>query len=363
MSFDSSDRESVKLIAFHLPQFHTFPENDEWWGKGFTEWTNTKKAQKLFPMHNQPREPYENNYYDLSRIENMLWQMELAREYGIYGFCYYHYWFHGRLLLHKPLELIRDYKGEKLPYCLCWANEPWTRAWENNTEVLVAQEYGGKASWEKHFEYLLRYFKDPAYIQLDHKPVLVLYRSNNIPDCDEMIAYWDKRCQESGFAGIYLIEEMNSFQDKACCRNSSAVLEFEPLYTMKYARTFPEKLIDKMESLLFCAAVKSKNQIYSYDRLWNRILKRNHNDTKHRLPGAFVDWDNTARKGSRGRIVMGATPLKFQRYLAAQREIGERLGSEFIFLNAWNEWGEGTYLEPDQVNGFQYLEAVKSVFQ
>lgn len=179
--------EKVKLIAFHLPQYHTFPENDQWWGKGFTEWTNTRKAVPLYKGHYQPRTPLNKNYYQLDRLDDILWQMDLAKKYNVYGFCYYHYWFNGKLLLNKPLELLRDYNGDKLPYFFCWANEPWTRAWEGNTKkVLMPQEYGNQPEWEEHFQYLLTFFRDSAYMKKENMPLLVLYRTNNIPNCDEM---------------------------------------------------------------------------------------------------------------------------------------------------------------------------------
>jgi lipopolysaccharide biosynthesis protein len=360
------NNKDVKLVAFHLPQFHTFLENDEWWGKGFTEWTNTRKAQRLYDDHYQPREPYEDNYYDLSNLDAMVWQMNLAKEYGVYGFCYYHYWFNGKLLLHKPLELIRDYNGEKLPYCLCWANEPWTRAWEGNTKkVLMPQEYGNEKEWEEHFQYLLTFFNDSVYMKVDNKPILVLYRTNNIPRCNDMVNYWNARCIEAGFSGIYVIEEINSFQTKPVCESSPAFLEFEPLYTMESGRTFADKVLDKLQSIVFNRKNSTNNQIYAYDRLWNRILKRNHNKLSEKTCylGAFVDWDNTARKGKNGKIVLGTTPKKFGTFLSKQKSNAAAIGSEFIFLNAWNEWGEGTYLEPDKKYGYSYLEEVKKCFQ
>ena len=145
--------EEEKILAFYLPQFHCFKENDEWWGKGFTEWTNVKKAEKLFDNHNQPRVPYEDNYYNLLEVGVLEKQMQLAQEYGVYGFCYYHYWFNGKLLMEKPLERMMKLK-KKLPYCFCWANEPWTRAWDGKTgEVIMPQVYGAETEWEEHFLY------------------------------------------------------------------------------------------------------------------------------------------------------------------------------------------------------------------
>lgn len=359
-------KTDVKLIAFHLPQFHTFPENDEWWGKGFTEWYNTRKAVPLYKKHYQPRIPLKENYYQLDNIETILWQMDLARKYGVYGFCYYHYWFNGKLLLNKPLEILRDYEGKKLPYFFCWANEPWTRTWEGNEKkVLMPQKYGGEKEWEKHFQYLMTFFKDVAYMKQKNMPMIVLYRTNNIPQQEKMIAYWDMRCKESGFDGIYVIEEINSFQDKPVCDLSKGFLEFEPLYTMTIGRNFLDKVYDKVRSMCFDFLTGNKNQCYSYDRLWKKILKRKHMkfSRKQCFLGGFVDWDNTARKGTNGRIVMGSNPEKFARYLARQKFIAEKMNCEFVFLNAWNEWGEGTYLEPDEKYEYAYLESVRKIFR
>ena len=360
------DKESkVQLIAFHLPQFHTFPENDEWWGKGFTEWTNTKKAVKLFPGHNQPREPLNDHYYDLTELKEMLWQMQLAEEYGLSGFCYYHYWFNGKLLLHKPLEMIRDYDGHKLPYCLCWANEPWTRVWEGKgATVLMPQEYGGEKEWEEHFQYLLTFFRDPAYICIDGAPVLVIYRINSIPNAEDMVAYLKRRTKEEGFSGLYLVEEVNCYQSSSCAEGSDALLQFEPLYSMTDGRSLTDKIRYKLLSMRFNKKYSSSNQIYDYDVLWKRVLKPRLKcpASKELFLGAFVDWDNTARKGKKGCIVMGCNPEKFGHYLAEQRKKAEENGNRYIFINAWNEWGEGTYLEPDKKRGYRYLEEIKKLF-
>lgn len=362
MSNDYNEK-NIKLIAFHLPQFHVCEENNKWWGEKFTEWTNTKKATKLFRKHNQPREPRENEYYDLSNLETNLQQMRLAKKYGIYGFCYYHYWFKGKLLLNKPLELIRDFEGEKLPYCLCWANESWTRTWEGSKTILLKQEYGGIEDWEEHFQYLIVSFKDPFYIKQKDAPILVLYRAKNIPECEKMIEYWNRRCQEEGFSGIHIVEELNCFQNYPVCKNSNAFLEFEPLYTMTYGAKYFDNLIHKIISFGFNLKNRTYNQIYSYDRLWKNILKRNHLQINQKscYLGAFVDWDNTARKGKYGRIVLGTTPKKFGDYMKMQYQNAINMKCEYIFINAWNEWGEGTYLEPDKINGYLYLEAIKKL--
>ncbi|MDT2565988.1 glycosyltransferase WbsX family protein [Enterococcus avium] len=353
--------KKVKVLAFHLPQFHSFKENDEWWGKGFTEWTNTRKAKMIYPEHNQPREPENDYYYDLTDTNAMKWQMDIAKANGIYGFCYYHYWFDGKLLLEKPLEKMLEMQEERLPYCFCWANEPWTRIWEGNSkEVLMPQNYGKKEDWEKHYQYLKQFFLDDYYIKVENKPMLIFYRTNSIPNFDEMIRYFDHCCKQDGFSGIYSIEELNSFQSHEVSSQTDAILEFEPMYTMIHKRSFPEKVYDKLESLIFNLKYNGNLMIYNYDRLWKRILKRKRKGNKKIFFGAFVDWDNTARKGKRGRIVRGVTPEKFKKYFSKQLELSSEEGNEFIFVNAWNEWGEGTYLEPDKKNGKKFLEAIKS---
>lgn len=356
----------TKILAFYLPQFHTFPENDEWWGKGFTEWTNVKKAKPLYKNHNQPRVPENGEYYDLKNVQVINRQMQLAKQYGIYGFCYYHYWFDGKLLLHKPLEKMLALEEEdKLAYCFCWANEPWTRAWDGSREVLMPQNYGGKDDWEKHFQYLLQFFNDNKYIKISNKPMLVLYRTNNIPDCDQMITYWDERCRNEGFAGIYIIEEKNNFQNNSACKSSSGILEFEPMYTLKYRRTFLRRIMDRIYAKIDNLINNNNLLLYKYDDVWSNIVTRNHPSVqgKTEFLGAFVDWDNTPRKGRNGLIIRGATPKKFRHYFSLQLERAEQLHSEFLFINAWNEWGEGTYLEPDKSNNYGYLEAIKDCLE
>ena len=351
-----------KLIAFYLPQFHCFKENDEWWGKGFTEWTNVRKATKLYKGHNQPRVPFEDKYYNLLEQGVMEEQMKLAEEYGVYGFCYYHYWFNGKLLMEKPLERMLKLE-EKLPYCFCWANEPWTRAWDGNTrDVIMPQEYGREAEWEEHFLYLLQFFKDDFYIKKDGQPLLVIYRANNVSNYTEMITYLKKRSIEEGLLGLYIVEENNSFQCGKHSKVSDAILDFEPMFTLQHSRTFIEKVIDKINKTVFNKMTGNNMAVYNYDRVWKNIIKRSKKKSNDkRYLGAFVDWDNTARKGKNGLIVKGANPDKFQKYLSLQMENAVKNESDYIFINAWNEWAEGTYLEPDEKYKYKYLEAIQSI--
>lgn len=352
----------TKILAFHLPQFHTFPENDEWWGTGFTEWTNTRNSKKLYAGHNQPREPLNDFYYDLSKPEDIAWEMDLAKQYGIDGFCFYHYWFNGKLLLEKPIKLMKDLDN-RLPYCFCWANEPWIRSWEGSKAVLIEQTYGGENDWQAHFQWFLPYFHDIQYIKKGNKPVLALYGTKNIAQCNEMILYWDRLCKQEGFDGIYVLEEKTGFQDALYCEASSGYLEFEPLYTLKYQRSILQKLRDKIVRSLFNLIHNTDCLMYSYDQVWKNILRREHEqiDEKDVCLGGFVDWDNTARKRKNSTWFYGATPGKFKKYLGGQLKNASKLEAPFIFLNAWNEWGEGTYLEPDKKSEFKYIEKIKEL--
>ncbi len=359
------NHSNVKIIAFHLPQFHTIPENDEWWGKGFTEWVNVRKATPLFCHHNQPRIPLDDNYYDMLDENSIQRQFDLAKEYGIHGFCYYHYWFNGKLLLEKPLEKMLRMEN-KVPYFFCWANEPWARTWDGKANhILMPQYYGGEREWEEHFQYLLQFFKDSYYMKKNEKPILVIYRTNDIPDCEAMIDYFDRRCQECGYAGIYLVEEKNSFQNQLSCSNASAILDFEPMYTLTNDRSMVGRIADKIRNVLFNHQTGNSMLVYKYDCIWKRILRRKINDSEGRKEyrGAFVDWDNTPRKGRKGLICLGANPKKFEKYMKKLIGIVEKEGSEFVFINAWNEWGEGTYLEPDKKHGYGYLEVIRELCQ
>lgn len=353
----------TKLIAFHLPQFHTFAENELWWGKGFTEWTNTKKAKPITSKHQQPKEPLNDNYYNMLDKNTRKWQSQLADQYGIYGFCYYHYWFNGKLLMEKPLELLLENQDINTPYCLCWANEPWSRAWDGgDKEIIMPQCYGDKHDWENHFQYLFQFFSDTRYIKICGKPVIVLYRTEHIEKCDEMINYWNKRAINFGMKGIYIIEEHNGFQKNSACENSDAILNFEPMYTLTYKRSNILRVLDKARSDLINYKYHSSNYWRNYNTVWRNIIKHSSNisdNEKKIFLGAFVDFDNTARKAKNSLIMLNATPNKFEKYLTKQIRNAKKNNSEFIFINAWNEWAEGAYLEPDKLNKYEYLEAVK----
>ncbi len=350
----------IKILAFYLPQFHEIPENNEWWGKGFTDWTNVKKAKPLAAGQYQPREPLNDNYYDLSDVEVMKWQSKIAQEHGIYGFCYYHYWFDGKLLLEKPLENMLHDKEVTIPFCFSWANEPWARTWDGqNTNILMPQEYGSEKEWKEHFDYLLQFFQDERYIKVDNKPMLLIYRTENIPNVNEMCQYWEKLAIQNEFDGIYLVETLNSFQNAPFVEKSSALVEFEPMYTGSQFISTKKKIMDKIYNFLFCKGLKTR----SYDDIWNLIINREYQtfEKKKIFLGSFIDWDNTARKGKKGLLFRNMSSEKFKHYFGIQVKKAKQNNSEYLFINAWNEWAEGTYLEPDKKHGFTYLQAIRDV--
>lgn len=347
----------VKLLAFHLPQYHAFKENDEWWGKGFTDWNNVKKAQPLYEGHYQPRVPIDG-YYNMLDKETHIRQAQLAKEYGIYGFCYYHYWFGGKILMEKPMEMVLNEKDIDFPYCICWANEPWTRSWDGkNREIIMPQIYGEQKDWQVHLEYLLPFFKDERYIKIDNKPLFVIYRTNEIKCCDEMIDYWNQECIKNGFNGIYICEERNAFQKEASCKNSNAILNFEPGYTRSLQRNAITKTYNFIKRKLGSKYIKE-----SYSRMVMKISSRPIpvSMEKKEFIGAFSGWDNTPRRKTGGIISIGTNPHKFEKLLQTQIEKSNKNSSEFLFINAWNEWAEGAYLEPDNKFGYGYLQAVKN---
>ena len=375
----------MKIIAFYLPQFHNIPENDEWWGNGFTEWTNVKKAKPLYEGHMQPRVPLGGNYYNLLDDNVKIWQADLAKKYGVYGFCYYHYWFNGKMLLEKPMEQMLANKEVDMPFCICWANEPWTKAWVGDErKLLIAQEYGQEEEWKQHFMYLLPFFKDERYITKDGKPLFVFYRPDIVPCMKEMIETWDKLAKENGLSGITFAFQSGDYD----WNNSKEAnlfdydIEFQPPYASHWLYSNDGKFVSALKKcrrlLAGWAGKKFGIDLYrygtaqykkmtgqtvaNYDSMWQKIIEAKP-VRSNSIPGAFVKWDNTPRHGERGQINVG-TPEKFEYYLSKQiKHAREDYHEDMIFMYAWNEWAEGGYLEPDEDDKYGYLEAIKRALE
>ncbi|MEK4366206.1 glycoside hydrolase family 99-like domain-containing protein [Paenibacillus sp. FSL M8-0212] len=347
----------MKVIALHLPQFHRIEENDRWWGDGFTEWTNVKKATSLYSGHHQPNQPFQGKYYDLSDPDVRKWQAETAKHHGVYGFCYYHYWFKGKRLLEKPVNEILNSGEPDFPFCLSWANETWTRKWDGQeSDILMAQNYGDREDWEEHFNYLVKVFKDKRYIRVGGKPLFLIYRPASIPQCEEMIQFWRELALKHGLKGIHFVQTIGGFPTFNR-QVFDASMEFEPHYTFAHGH---------MNGIWIQMNIKGQQHIaVNYDKVWSSILERTpHRNGEIVYPGAFVNWDNTPRRGVDGQSTLGSTPEKFGLYLSRQMERARTLyKSEYLFVNAWNEWAEGAYLEPDQNYGYAYLRELKKVTQ
>lgn len=360
-----------KLLTIYLPQFHRIPENDKWWGEGFTEWTNVKRGKPLYHRHYQPREPLNDNYYDLSNLSVLEEHTRLARKSGIDGFCFYHYYFNGKKLLEKPIENYRNNSKEYFPYCLIWANQTWSRTWYRTkigSRILLKQEYGNKEDWIKHFYYLLDFFNDERYIKIDEKPIYIIYLPQDIPCRKVMFSLWNKLAKENGFKGLYLIA-MDTFAPNDTKEDLyDAYMNFEPLHALKNDKSYRKKLFLLKEKLLNITNYHSNKWIkrlllrdmYTYSFLSRRIYYlTKKNPEKKTFIGVFSGWDNTSRKDEEGWIARGSTPKKFGRNLRTAIKRSEERGNEFVFINAWNEWSEGAYIEPDKKYGYAYLNEVK----
>ncbi len=350
-----------QILAIYLPQFHIIPENDAWWGKGFTEWTNVKKAVPLFEGHLQPRIPMGHNYYDLANESVLPKQMKLAADYGIDGFCFYHYWFKdGKKLLEKPIEALLKSKSLPLNFMFCWANEPWTRTWDGSfgsKEILMDQEYGGEEEWKYHFYYLLDYFRREEYIKNDGKPVIAIYKECDIPERKKMLSLWDRLARDVGFNGIYvmLTHRKPSYIERRIY--GDAIYDFEPFATF-YRLTREEHNICQRE----CLVDGKSFRVYDYAKFCNFMINRlSFSGVDHNL-GIFSGWDNSPRIGSRSEIVFENNyPEIFEYYFRFQMQRSIDYQNSFLFINAWNEWGEGAFIEPDEEYGISYLQAIKNV--
>lgn len=353
----------MKIIALYLPQFHKVSENEAWWGKDFTDWVSTKNGIPLYPGHYQPHIPLNKNYYDLMDKATMRWQAELMRKYQIDGLCFYHYWFKdGRQMLEKPAQNLLRWNDVDIPFCFCWANMSWVRSWAkmkdadfwiNEDEIqatgdgkalLIEQTYGEEIEWEEHFNYLLPFFKDPRYIRVDNKPVIWIYRTDLVDCLAGMIEHWRMLSLKNGLDGIYLIGSY--YQPKNADILDAAVI-YEPGEILPRV---PYSKIKETDAL-----------IYSYDTYWDTSITRDYTDIKTYYTG-LVNYDDTPRQGNNGHVING-TPKLFEKWLKRLLKKSSDKGNELVFLNAWNEWGEGNHLEPDEKYGLQYLEAIKKAKQ
>ena len=342
--------QTPKAIAFYLPQFHCFPENDAWWGRGFTEWTNVAKAVPQFLGHYQPRQPIDVGYYDLRVPEVMRRQVQLAQLYGLFGFCFHYYWFSGKRLMELPLERYLADTSLDFPFCFCWANEPWTRRWDGlQSDVLMAQNLLDDDD-QKFIEDLVPYFIDSRYIRVEGKPLLIIYHPR-LWSRDRVLRLTSNMRNAAilhGFKGLYLVSaHAHGFADMANSWGFDAGVEFPPHHCQNTLRADVE-IINK----------NFKGPVYDMRAL---VATEVCTEYAHKVfRTVFPSWDNVARTNNNGHVFYHSSPALYKEWLSSILKYTYRHNSpteRFVFINAWNEWAEGAYLEPDRKYGYAYLHA------
>lgn len=369
---------NIKFLAYYLPQYHTIPENDKWWGKGFTEWTNVKKALPLFAGHKQPIVPGELGYYNLlEQPEIQHKQANLAKEYGVDGFIYYQYWFgNGKMVLEKPAEQMLLDKSISLPFCFCWANETWKGIWHgiDNPSILIEQIYPGEEDYCNYFNYLEPFFKDERYIKIDNKPMFHIYRLDDIPNVDQFINLFNALAIKIGFNGIHFIATVSVNSPNVLNNdNVYGVVGIDAFQKLRYSQLFHFK----KDSFLYKCEYRILYQLGYFDVLgkrkkplvvdYNKGLKKlaiNFPHTKY-IPCVIPNWDNSPRSGKKSLIFINSSPNAFYKYF---KELMHYIGKQeskptMIVLKSWNEWAEGNYLEPDSNYGRKWLEVIKKIKQ
>ena len=348
-----------RLIAFYLPQFHPIPENDEWWGRGFTEWTNVAKAVPLFRGHYQPHFPADLGFYDLRVPEVREAQAAMAKAYGIEGFCYYHYWFgHGRRLLERPFNEVLSSGKPDFPFCLCWANDTWTGIWHGApNKVLIEQRYPGVEDYKAHFYALLDAFRDPRYMTVDGKKIFIIYSPQEFADILVFVRLWDELALKEGLKGFHFIA--HATKDHPERYGCQACIDDAPFLSMhSNSRPIWDRILSKMSRVLIKKTFRPT--VIPYAALVEFLRTRPLSGEEY--PLVIPNWDNTPRSGVNGWVLKDSTPELFKAMLrdALCRVRDRRLPDDrIVFVKAWNEWAEGNYLEPDRNFGYQYLQAIK----
>jgi hypothetical protein len=370
---------SARVIAFYLPQFHPIPENDRWWGKGFTEWTNVAKARPLFRGHRQPRLPADLGFYDLRVPETRHAQAEMARSAGIEAFCYWHYWFgNGRRIIERPFEEVRDSGQPNFPFCLAWANQSWTGIWHGAPkQVLIEQTYPGRADEEAHFRWAQKAFEDPRHLKVDGKPMFVVFAPHDMPSTSAFVEHWRELAVKAGYPGLFFVAISNRYRAGVDLYRDSILSPFDAV-TPLVPQDYLDSIARDTEQRDFKRRWKELNIGYRLSKFKPALLKRptriEYEDVvahaledmpreERFLPCVLPGWDNTPRSSHRGVVFEGETPELFRSLLqkAVDRVADYCPDHRIVFLKAWNEWAEGNYIEPDSVNGHAYLDVIHSV--
>ncbi len=369
-----------RIIALYLPQFHPIAENDEWWGKGFTEWTNVAKAKPLFRGHDQPRIPTDLGFYDLRLPEVREQQAQLAREAGIEGFCYYHYWFHGKQLLERPFNEVLASGAPSFPFCLCWANHDWTnKTWKRGKSLkkdstIMKMEYSVE-DHIAHFNAVLPAFKDPRYIKVDGKPLFAVWAPRNIPEAKAFIDLWQKLAKENGLPGIHFVGQT----DNAGKGLPGQQMDF---YATDKSKEYYQSVLDLGYDAVMSSGFRRATSLYQgrLKMMWHIFRVKTAGSTASKMdytklmrdyyveedrweniyPTLLPQWDRTPRAGEKSEILVNATPEKFLETIRQAKEMikDKEPEHQILFLKAWNEWGEGDYVEPDLTYGHGWLDAI-----
>lgn len=358
-----------RIIAYYLPQFHPIPENDAWWGEGFTEWTNVCKAKPLFRSHLQPRIPADLGYYDLRMTEIREKQAQMAKDAGVEGFCYWHYWFggKGRQLLNEIIDEVHSTGKPALPFCLGWANESWkAKQWQKNgfgDKILMEQRYEGEEDYRAHFDYVKELFKDPRYIRVDGKPFFLIYKPDQFEDVANFIRLWNKWAKEEGIAdSIYFVANLDRQEERTkwieCGFNAVSPSFMQRLRNSYMKRRPLTKFIVRQLRNIFKIPV-----CYDAEMVNKLIVDEKYDSSNEVLPFLFPQWDHTPRSGYMGDLIRNANPEHFRKQAEKVLALASKKENSIVMLKSWNEWGEGNFMEPDQAYGRGFIEALGQVMK
>jgi hypothetical protein len=349
-----------RIIAYYLPQFYPIPENEAWWGKGFTDWTTVKNAKPLFPGHRQPHKPGVLGYYDLRNIAVRDEQAKLASRYGVEGFCYWHYWFgNGKRILNEVFDEVLISGKPDFPFCLGWANHTWYKnkfADSASREVLIEQTYPGIEDYSQHFELVLKAFKDKRYLTVDGKPIFVIYRPWEIPDLDRFIRLWNQWSIENGLKGIYFIAYCFQLREiDALIKKGFSAVNIIRLYHFENYISLNRKLMSWLNKHVF-----NKGLIIDYKEAAHYFDGRE-DEREEVIPTIIPNWDHSPRSGRKEHILINSEPIFFYQHVERIINRVKSKANPLVFVKSWNEWAEGNYLEPDEEFGLERLEALTSI--
>lgn len=359
--------QKIKPIAIYLPQFHPIPENDEWWGKGFTEWTNVTKAKPLFKGHYQPHLPADLGFTDLRCSETRIAQAELAREFGIEGFCYFHYWFKGERILEKPIDSVLKSGEPDFPFCLYWANESWSRTWiGEEKELLIKQEYSAEDDYI-HARFLSRVFQDKRYLTVNNRPVFLVFRPKNLPNASATITIFKETVlKETGVEPYIIASNSHGGNLKQFLATGFDAMynNMPALGVLRLAFNDSFSFVRLFQNIKIHGIADGQLKLYKYKTALKLMIDKEAESFDNIIPSVFVGWDNCPRLGKKGIILTHNTPELFTNELLRTKKklLASENNSNLLFINAWNEWAEGNHLEPDREYGLKFLEAIRSVF-